>query len=57
MMYASNWPVTLVAGSYRQQWEATKLALNSLSASDLDQVFRGTAVSCYRLTIKEMGRS
>jgi L-fuconolactonase len=56
MMYASNWPVTLVAGSYRQQWEATKFALNSLSESDLDLVFGGTAVTCYRLPTKDMGR-
>jgi len=49
MMYASNWPVTLVAGSYKQQWDATRLALNSLYDDDLDWVFGGSALQCYRL--------
>jgi L-fuconolactonase len=49
MMYGSNWPVTLVAGSYQQQRDATRLALNSLAADELDLVFGGTALQCYRL--------
>jgi predicted TIM-barrel fold metal-dependent hydrolase len=49
MMYGSNWPVTLVAGSYKQQWEAARLALSSLSEDELGLVFGRTAFQCYRL--------
>lgn len=50
MMYASNWPVTLVAGSYYQQWEATRVALGPLSESQRGAIFGGTAARCYRPT-------
>lgn len=49
MMYGSNWPVTLVAGNYKQQWDAARLALNSLSEDELGLVFGRTALQCYRL--------
>ena len=49
IMYASNWPVTLVAGSYRKQWDAINLALGTLSQSDTDAIYGETAMRCYRL--------
>jgi len=49
LMYGSNWPVTLVAGSYRKQWDAMRATLTALSPADLADVYGGTAVRCYRL--------
>jgi len=49
LMYASNWPVTLVAGSYRRHWEALAGCLAHLSADERAAVYGGTAMRCYRL--------
>lgn len=49
LMYASNWPVTLVAGSYRWMWEETQSALSGLSSAERAAVLGGTARRLYRL--------
>lgn len=49
LLYGSNWPVTLVAGSYTEQWEQMAVATSNLSADELAAVRGGTAVRCYGL--------
>jgi L-fuconolactonase len=47
-IYASNWPVALVAASYRDTIAATLEALSGLSSAELDDVLGNTARACYR---------
>jgi L-fuconolactonase len=47
-MYASNWPVALVAASYQDTYAATLQALAGLSSAELDDVLGNTARACYR---------
>ena len=47
IIFASNWPVALVAGSYRDTYDATLATLAGLSAVDLDNVMYGSAKRCY----------
>lgn len=49
LMYASNWPVTLVAGSYRRNWDALAQNLAGLSEAERAAVYGGTATRCYQL--------
>jgi len=48
-MCGSDWPVCLLAGSYRQAWEALCEGLASLTAAERADVLGGTAARCYRL--------
>jgi L-fuconolactonase len=47
VMFGSNWPVALVAGSYDQTYQATLDALTGLSPTELKSVLRDTALRCY----------
>ncbi|WP_375393042.1 amidohydrolase family protein [uncultured Sphingomonas sp.] len=47
IIFASNWPVALVAGSYRDTYDATLSTLAGLSAVDLDNIMYGSARRCY----------
>ncbi|ODU05915.1 MAG: hypothetical protein ABS81_06130 [Pseudonocardia sp. SCN 72-86] len=47
LMYASNWPVTLIAGSYEQVWHETNEALRSCSGPERKAIFAGTAHAVY----------
>jgi L-fuconolactonase len=47
LMYASNWPVTLLAGSYEQVWAETNEALRSCSGPERKAIFAGTAYAVY----------
>jgi L-fuconolactonase len=47
VMFASNWPVALVAGDYQNTYKATQEAVSGLSAAEQQNVFRETAVRCY----------
>jgi len=47
MMYASNWPVALVADSYAQTWAATLEAAPGLDATGWRHLLRQTALRCY----------
>lgn len=47
IMFASNWPVALVAGTYHDTFAATLEAISHLSGADLDMILRGTAERCY----------
>ena len=47
ILFASNWPVALVAGSYRATYDATLATLAHLSDEDVDQIMYRTARRCY----------
>jgi L-fuconolactonase len=51
LMFASNWPVLNLTGTYRRWWDGIHLVLEGLGISDADRlaIFRGTATRCYRL--------
>jgi L-fuconolactonase len=50
-MFGSDWPVCLLAGSYRQVFDALADALGPLSEGDRDQIFEGTAARFYGLPL------
>lgn len=47
LMYASNWPVTLVAGSYQRQYHELRSVIAALSDSEREAILGGTAARCY----------
>ena len=47
ILFASNWPVALVAGSYRDTYDATLATLAHLGNEDLDNIMYRTAYRCY----------
>jgi L-fuconolactonase len=49
VMFGSDWPVCLVAGSYAQVLAALRASLPALSPGELAEVFGGTAERVYRL--------
>jgi L-fuconolactonase len=49
LMFGSDWPVCLVAGSYPQVLGGLRAALPALSPAELDEVFGGTAERVYGL--------
>lgn len=49
LLYASNWPVTLVAGSYRRNFDALLQNLAGLSDGERAAILGGNAARCYRL--------
>ncbi|MFC0110926.1 amidohydrolase family protein [Kibdelosporangium aridum] len=49
VMFGSDWPVCLLAGSYADVVEAAEDLTSGLSQADRDQVFGGTAARVYRL--------
>jgi L-fuconolactonase len=55
LLYASNWPVTLVAGGYDWMWEETLETLRSLSPQEQRAVLGGSAQRLYRLEVAGPG--
>lgn len=49
VMFASNWPVALVADSYENTYRASINALPGLSQEELQALFRDTALRCYSM--------
>jgi L-fuconolactonase len=49
LMFGSNWPVTLVAGSYARMWDETLAAMEHLCESDRSAILSSTAHSVYAL--------
>ena len=49
LMFGSDWPVCLLAGSYEQVLNALELNLGGLPAGELAEIFSGTAARFYRL--------
>lgn len=49
VMWGSDWPVCLLAASYKQVLSASERMVAGLSSSEKDEVFGGTAIRWYRL--------
>ncbi|MBW3603077.1 MAG: amidohydrolase, partial [Actinobacteria bacterium] len=49
LMFASNWPVVLLAGDYQRVWAGTNAMLAGLSPPEQAAVLGGTAARVYRL--------
>jgi L-fuconolactonase len=49
MMFGSDWPVCLLAGSYDQVFEAAQSMLAGVSEEDRDRIFADNAVEFYRI--------
>jgi L-fucono-1,5-lactonase len=54
LLFGSDWPVCLLAGSYEVVFDAAASTLRSLTASERDAVFGGTAGAAYRLDLQLM---
>ena len=51
LMFGSDWPVCLLAGTYAQVVNVAEELCSALSAAERAEVFGGTAVRAYRLTM------
>ena len=51
LMYGSDWPVSLLAGSYGAVKSALEESLPPLSPAEWDSVFGGTAIRFYQLSV------
>lgn len=49
LMFGSDWPVCLLAGSYQQVYDSLKTCINELTPSEQQQILGGTATSFYKL--------
>lgn len=49
LLYGSDWPVCLLAGSYEQQWGIVQKYFRAFSTTEQDQVFGGNAQHFYQL--------
>lgn len=49
LIFGSDWPVCLLAGSYAEVYDAARLALGRLTPAESGMVFGGTASEVYRL--------
>ena len=50
LMFGSDWPVCLLATSYRSWYEVCRHFTAALSADEQSRIFGGTAIEAYRLT-------
>jgi L-fuconolactonase len=50
-LFGSDWPVCLVAASYRRVLDACREAVGDVSLADLDRIFGGNAADLYRLAV------
>ena len=51
LIFGSNWPVCLVAGSYGQVVDALSMALVGIGEDDRSRIFGGNAIAAYRLAL------
>ena len=51
LMFGTDWPVCLLAGSYSQVKGAVEEILATLTRPELDRIFGGTAKAFYRLDV------
>ncbi|MDP8958312.1 MAG: amidohydrolase family protein [Actinomycetota bacterium] len=49
LLFGSDWPVCLLAASYREVLESARVALGDLSGAERDRIFGETAAEVYRL--------
>ena len=54
LLFGSDWPVCLLAGSYESVFDAAVATLRGLTASERGAVFGGTAGDVYRLGVPAM---
>ena len=52
VLYGGDWPVSELAGQYRQWAETLDWATSELSAADKRKLFRNNAVKAYRLSVR-----
>lgn len=50
LMYGSDWPVCLLAGSYREVIQSLKMCIRELSLDEQEKIMGGTAVEFYDLS-------
>jgi len=50
LMFGSDWPVCLLAGSYRQAFDALNTRLADRSDEERQAIYHDTATRCYRLS-------
>ena len=51
LVFGSDWPVCLLAGSYQQVFDATRAALGDLTEGEQSAIFGGNAAEVYRLRV------
>src|ERR1035437_9818992 len=51
LIFGSNWPVCLLAGSYVQVYDALVQALGDITPDEHDRIFGGNAATAYRLDV------
>ncbi len=51
LMFGSDWPVCLLAASYRSWYELCRRFASTLSETDQARLFGGTAIEAYQLTM------
>jgi L-fuconolactonase len=51
LLFGSDWPVCLVAGSYQQAFDATRAALGTVTEGEHAAIFGGNAVEVHRLRV------
>jgi L-fuconolactonase len=52
VMFGSDWPVCLLAGTYRQVWRAANQALGDMTMEQRQKVFGANAIRFYGLKVK-----
>ncbi len=52
LMFGSDWPVCLLAGTYRQVWDAAHTTVGPLSDEAHAKVFGGNAATFYKLAVE-----
>jgi L-fuconolactonase len=55
LIFGSNWPVCLLAGSYAQVFDALVYALGEIPSADRDRILGGNAIEAYRLDTGNAG--
>jgi L-fuconolactonase len=53
LMFGSDWPVADLAGDYNKVWTETKRAIDSYSVEEQNAILGETAVSFYKLQVRE----
>lgn len=56
LMFGSDWPVCELAGNYQHVFEATRQAIGSVSESEYDAIFGGTARKFYSISDSMLGQ-
>jgi L-fuconolactonase len=51
IMYGSDWPVSILRGGYQKVWREINAATSLLAPAEKANIFGGTAIEAYRLTM------